>query len=201
MGLLAFAVGAVLWVIHLAERLTVHPWAGKELAVKGVIPDVYTALSTWTWAMFLVFTVLAFVGTMAFGGAILASSLLPHWLGGHHLQRAGAGHPRGHARRFTDHASPDAPCVRHRLAAALIDAHWAGGWPCFAMPRRITAYSSVILPSAGDADTSHVGTGYNSETRHAVIHACLPAGSREGRRLCASQTAPALPFCSPPPPW
>lgn len=80
-GLLAFAVGAVLWVIHLAERLTVHPWAGKELAMKGVIPEVYRALSTWTWAMFLIFTVLAFVGVMAFGGAILASSLLPHWLG------------------------------------------------------------------------------------------------------------------------
>jgi hypothetical protein len=31
--------------------------------------------------MFLIFTVLAFVGVMAFGGAILASSLLPHWLG------------------------------------------------------------------------------------------------------------------------
>lgn len=80
-GLLAFAVGAMLWVIHLAERLTVHPWAGKELAMKGVIPEVYRALSTWTWAMFLIFTVLAFVGVIAFGGSILASSLLPHWLG------------------------------------------------------------------------------------------------------------------------
>lgn len=80
-GLLAFAVGAVLWVIHLAERLTVHPWAGKELTLKGVIPEVYTALSTWTWAMFVLFTILAFGGMMAFGGAILATGLLPHWLG------------------------------------------------------------------------------------------------------------------------
>ena len=80
-GLLAFAVGTILWVIHLAERLTIHPWAGKELASKGAIPDVYTALSVWTWAMFLIFTVLAFVGVMMFGGAILATSLLPHWLG------------------------------------------------------------------------------------------------------------------------
>ena len=80
-GLLSFAVGAVLWVIHLAERLTVHPWAGKELAAKGVIPEIYTALSTWTWAMFVIFTILAFGGIMAFGGAILATNLLPHWLG------------------------------------------------------------------------------------------------------------------------
>ena len=80
-GLLAFAVGAVLWVIHLAERLTVHPWAGNELASKGAIPDVFTALSAWTWAMFVIFTILAFGGVMAFGGAILATNLLPHWLG------------------------------------------------------------------------------------------------------------------------
>ena len=80
-GLLAFAVGAVLWVIHLAERLTVHPWAGRELKATGVIPDVYTALSTWTWALFVIFTILAFGGMMAFGGAILATSVLPQWLG------------------------------------------------------------------------------------------------------------------------
>jgi len=80
-GLLAFAVGAVLWVIHLTERLTVHPWAGNELKATGAIPDVYTALSAWTWAMFVIFTILAFGGMMAYGGAILATNLLPQWLG------------------------------------------------------------------------------------------------------------------------
>ena len=55
-GLLAFAFGAVLWVIFLAARLTVDPWAGKELAATGAIPDAYTALSTWNGAMFVIFS-------------------------------------------------------------------------------------------------------------------------------------------------
>lgn len=80
-GLLAFAAGAMLWVIFLAARLNVDPWAGKELAAHGAIPDVYAALSAWNWAMFVLFSILAYVGVMAFGGAVLASSLLPHWLG------------------------------------------------------------------------------------------------------------------------
>lgn len=80
-GLLAFAFGTMLWVIILAARLTVDPWSGKELAAKGSIPDVYAALSAWRGAMFVIFSILAFAGVMAFGGAILATSLLPHWLG------------------------------------------------------------------------------------------------------------------------
>lgn len=80
-GLLAFAFGAMLWVIVLAARLAVDPWAGKELAATGAIPDVYTALSTWNGALFAIFSYLAFGGVLAFGGAILATNLLPHWLG------------------------------------------------------------------------------------------------------------------------
>jgi len=80
-GLLAFAFGAVLWVIMLAARLTVDPWAGKELVATGAIPDLYAPLSRWNSALFVIFSVLAFAGVMAFGGAILATTLLPPWLG------------------------------------------------------------------------------------------------------------------------
>ncbi|WIG59973.1 MAG: hypothetical protein OJF49_002721 [Ktedonobacterales bacterium] len=80
-GLLAFALGTALWVIVLAARLTIDPWAGKEMLAKGAIPDVYTALSKWNGAMFVIFTILAFAGVMSFGAAILATNLLPHWLG------------------------------------------------------------------------------------------------------------------------
>jgi hypothetical protein len=80
-GLLAFACGTTLWVIILAARLTVDPWAGKELAANGSIPGVYAVVSAWNGAMFVIFSVLAFAGMMAFGGAILATGLLPHWLG------------------------------------------------------------------------------------------------------------------------
>lgn len=80
-GLLAFAFGALLWIIVLTARLTIDPWAGKEMLAKGVVPDIYTALSTWNGAMFAIFTILAFAGATAFGAAILATTLLPHWLG------------------------------------------------------------------------------------------------------------------------
>ena len=81
MGLLAFAIGAVLWVVHLAARLSVDPWAGNELAAKGSVPEVFTALSRWNWALYIIFMVLAFDGMLLFGGAILVTGLLPPWLG------------------------------------------------------------------------------------------------------------------------
>ncbi|MGE5333300.1 MAG: hypothetical protein ACM3N4_01245 [Nitrososphaerota archaeon] len=80
-GLVAFAFGAVLWVVYLAARLTVDPWAGKELAATGAIPESYTAISHWQGALFAVFSYLCFGGILLFGVAILATPLLPQWLG------------------------------------------------------------------------------------------------------------------------
>jgi hypothetical protein len=80
-GLLTFTIGVVLWTIELAARLSVDLWAGKELLATGEVPGAYTAISAWNWAIFITFMVLAFAGVLAFGGAILATNLLPHWLG------------------------------------------------------------------------------------------------------------------------
>ncbi len=80
-GLIAFAFGAVLWVIQLAARIAIEPWAGKELAATGVVPDTYTAISHWNGALFGIFSYLAFAGLLAFGAAILATPFLPQWLG------------------------------------------------------------------------------------------------------------------------
>jgi hypothetical protein len=80
-GLVAFAVGAVLWITHLAARLTVDPWAGEELATTGEIPRAYAPLRVWNGALFAIFSYLAFAGVLLFGAAILATPLLPHWLG------------------------------------------------------------------------------------------------------------------------
>lgn len=80
-GLAAFAVGAVLWVVYLAARLTIDPWAGKELAATGAIPEAYTPLSRWNGALFTIFSFLAFGGMLLFGVAMLATPLLPAWLG------------------------------------------------------------------------------------------------------------------------
>ncbi|HEU5439092.1 MAG TPA: hypothetical protein VFU88_07360 [Ktedonobacterales bacterium] len=80
-GLAAFAVGAVLWVIHLAARLTIDPWAGKELLATGAIPQAYAPISRWNGSLFSIFSILAFGGMLLFGAAILATPLLPAWLG------------------------------------------------------------------------------------------------------------------------
>lgn len=80
-GLVAFAIGTVLWIVQLAARLTVHPWAGKELMATGAIPEAYTALSRWNGAMFTIFSYLCFGGVLLFGAAVLATALLPQWAG------------------------------------------------------------------------------------------------------------------------
>ncbi len=81
LGLLALAFGAVLWVINLAARLSIDPWAAKLQAETGAIPESYTAISLWTSVLFAIYTVLTFAALALYGGAILATPALPHWVG------------------------------------------------------------------------------------------------------------------------
>jgi hypothetical protein len=81
MGLLAVALGATLWITNLAARLTVDPWAAQALAQRGEVPEIYTAISAWTSPLYVIYTILTFAGLSVYGGAILASSLLPGWVG------------------------------------------------------------------------------------------------------------------------
>ncbi len=53
----------------------------RGLATTGAIPDAYAPLTRWNGALFAIFSTLAFAGVAAFGGAILATHLLPPWLG------------------------------------------------------------------------------------------------------------------------
>lgn len=80
-GIVAYAIGIVLWVFVLASRLSVDFWAGKALAASGAVPEAYSLLSTLNSALFTTFTILAFAGAIGLGGAILATALLPQWLG------------------------------------------------------------------------------------------------------------------------
>ena len=81
LGLIAFAFGAVLWVIHLAFRLSIDPWAAQETAKTAVMPDFYVPLTRWTGILFVIYTVLAFSALAAYGGAVLSTGVLPHWVG------------------------------------------------------------------------------------------------------------------------
>ncbi len=81
LGLVAFVFGAVLWIIHLAFRLRVDPWAAQETARTAVLPDFYAPLTLWAHTLFVIYTVLAFSAMVAYGGAVLSTHLLPQWAG------------------------------------------------------------------------------------------------------------------------
>jgi hypothetical protein len=81
LGLVATVLGAVPWLVNLAARLVVDPWAGAQQAATGAVPDVYEPLARWNGALFVIYTVLTFAGLGLFGAALLATSLLPGWLG------------------------------------------------------------------------------------------------------------------------
>jgi|SRR6266699_6564444 hypothetical protein len=81
LGLITFVFGAVLWVIILAFRLSIDPWAAQETARTGVLPDYYMPFTLWTHTLFVIYTVLAFAALVAYGGAVLSTGVLPHWVG------------------------------------------------------------------------------------------------------------------------
>jgi hypothetical protein len=81
LGLIAFVLRAVLWVIVLAFRLSIDPWAAQETASTSMIPDYYIPLTLWTQPLFVISTILAFSPLAAYGGAILSTHALPQWLG------------------------------------------------------------------------------------------------------------------------
>ena len=81
LGLIAFAFGSVLWVISLAFRLSIDPWAAQETAKTAVMPEFYVPLTRWTGVLFVIYTVLAFSALAAYGAAVLSTGVLPHWVG------------------------------------------------------------------------------------------------------------------------
>ena len=81
LGLIAFAFGTVLWVICLAFRLSIDPWAAQETEKADAIPEFYVPLTRWTGVLFVIYTILTFLAAVAYGGALVSTRLLPHWLG------------------------------------------------------------------------------------------------------------------------
>ncbi len=81
LALIAFLFGDVLLVIYIAFPLGVAPLAAQETARTGVVPDYYVQLTLWTQPLFVIYTILAFSALAAYGGAILSTRMLPHWVG------------------------------------------------------------------------------------------------------------------------
>jgi hypothetical protein len=81
LGLIASAFGSMLWVISLAFRLSIDPWAAQETAKTAAIPEFYVPLTRWTGVLFVIYTILAFSALAAYGAAVLSTGVLPHWVG------------------------------------------------------------------------------------------------------------------------
>ncbi len=81
LALIALLFGDVLMVIYIAFPLGIAPLAAQETGKTGVVPDSYVQLTLWTQPLFVIYTILAFSALAAYGGAVLSTRVLPHWIG------------------------------------------------------------------------------------------------------------------------
>jgi hypothetical protein len=80
-GLIAMLVGATLWVIHLAFRLTTTLSAAEETAKTSTPPATFEPLHNWMGTLFNMYMVLAYLSIAAYGAGIVRTGLVPDWLG------------------------------------------------------------------------------------------------------------------------
>ncbi len=80
LALLASLFGDVLMVIYIAFPLGIASVAAQETVRTGVVPGYYVQLTLWTQPLFVIYTILAFSVLTAYGGAILSTRVLPHWV-------------------------------------------------------------------------------------------------------------------------
>jgi hypothetical protein len=81
MATTAYGVGVVCWIVCLAFRLTVVPWAAERAVTSGHVPDGFAAYERWAGALYLVHMLTAYVGSAVLGVALLDSDVLQTWLG------------------------------------------------------------------------------------------------------------------------
>ena len=77
----AYGVGGVSWIVCLAFRLTVVPWAAERAVASGQVPDGFAPYDRWAALLYLVHMLTAYLASALLGLAVLASDALPTWLG------------------------------------------------------------------------------------------------------------------------
>jgi hypothetical protein len=80
-GLLMFAFASVFWVLHLAIRMTVMVQAAHEWSAAGTPPIWFEPWRAWAALLFALYSVLAYAGLAAYGGAWISVRLQPRWAG------------------------------------------------------------------------------------------------------------------------
>jgi hypothetical protein len=78
---IVYALGAVCWIVSLAFRLTVVPWAAEQTVDRGDLPEGFAALDSWAGSLYAVHMVSAYVAFAILGAAVLADGELPRWSG------------------------------------------------------------------------------------------------------------------------
>lgn len=81
LALITFLFGAVLMVIFLTSHLGGDPVAAQETAQTGVLPNYYLPFHEWARVLFVIYSILAFSALILYGGAMLSTHVLPHWVG------------------------------------------------------------------------------------------------------------------------
>jgi hypothetical protein len=76
-----YALGAVCWVVSLAFRLTVVPWAAEQTVDRGDLPEGFTALDSWAGSLYAMHMVSAYAAFAILGAAVLVDGRLPRWAG------------------------------------------------------------------------------------------------------------------------
>jgi hypothetical protein len=76
-----YALGAVCWIVSLAFRLTVVPWAAEQTVERSEVPEGFAALDSWAGSLYAVHMVAAYVAFAILGAAVFADGELPAWAG------------------------------------------------------------------------------------------------------------------------
>lgn len=81
MAATTYALGALCWIVSLAFRLSVVPWAAERAATTGSAPDGFAALDAWAGLLYVVHMAASYAAFAMLGGAVLAAGTMPDWLG------------------------------------------------------------------------------------------------------------------------
>ncbi len=81
MAAVAYTIGSVCFIVSLAFRLAVLPWAAEHTVASGAPPDGFAPLNAWASALYVIQMASAYAAFAVLGAAVLASEDLPRWLG------------------------------------------------------------------------------------------------------------------------
>lgn len=76
-----YALGALCWIVSLAFRLTVVPWAAEHTAAHATPPDSFAPVNAWAGVLYVIHMAAAYAAFALLGAAVLATADLPGWLG------------------------------------------------------------------------------------------------------------------------